>query len=320
MPNPTVMTVLEAVKRDGNTADQRRIIEALAVTNELLLDMPVFEANDTTGMNHLIRTAIPKGQHRGYNEGVTPEVSQTEVTRDISVQVTGYSKVDEKLVREQNDPRGFRQGEDMAYIAGMAETMAEDLIYGNNSTNPRLLNGFAVRRPKLVADKCIGMGGTGNALTSVYLCKMGKDNVSMFYPKGASGCGVKMVDKGLRTEKDANGGEFEAYVTYFEMNYGLSVGNDKSLVRICNIDVTSTTGENLAKKIVAAAKKLPKGEGEVICYANTEVLNLIDMYLIDKANIQYSPTDQYGKEVTKIRQIKFRTVDAILNTESAVTA
>lgn len=314
------MTALEAVKRDGNTPDQRRIIEELAVTNEFLLDMPVKEANDTTGMNHLKRTSIPKGSHRGYNQGVKSELSTTETTRDISVQVTGYSKVDEKIYREQNDPTGFRSGEDMAFVAGMAETMAEDLVYGNNQKDPRLLNGMAIRRPKLVKDKCVSMGGTGDNLTSLYLCKMGTDNVSLFYPKGASGCGVQVKDKGLVTEKDEDGGNFEAYVTYFEVNYGLSVGNEKSLIRIANIDINTTDGDKLAKKVLEMAKKLPKGEGDIVAYANSDVLNLIDMYLIDKSNIQYSPTDQYGKEVTKIRSIKLRTVDAILNTESEVTA
>lgn len=318
--SPNFMTALEAAKRNGVSADQRRIIEALATTNQILLDMPVFEANDTTGMNHLIRTSLPKGKHRGYNQGVTPEMSTTKMNRDISVQVTGYSKVDEKIYREQNDPQGFRNGEDMAYVAGMAETQAEDLIYGNNETDPRYLNGMATRRPKLVKDICLDMGGTGNNLTSVFLCKMGKENVSMFYPKGAKGVGVDMQDKGLRTEKDSEGGDFEARVTYFELNYGLSVGNEKALVRIANIDPATVDGDKLAKKILAASKKLPKGDGDVVCYANSDILNVIDMYLIDKTNVQYSPTDQYGNEVTKIRQIKLREVDAILNTESQVTA
>lgn len=317
---PNFMTALEAVKRDGNTPDQRRIVEALAKTNEILLDMPVFEANDKTGMNHLIRTSLPKGQHRAYNQGVMPEVSSVKSTRDASVQVTGYSKVDEKIYREQNDPKGFRSGEDMAYVQGMGETQATDLIYGNNEADPRFLNGMAPRRPKLADKLCISMGGTGNNLTSVFLCKLGKENVSMFYPKGATGCGVSMTDKGLQTEKDANGGEFEARVTYFEMNYGLSVENERALIRLCNIDPANINGDTLAKKIISAAKYLPKGDGDVVCYANAEVLDAIDMYLVDKTNIQYSPVDQYGKEVTKLRQIKLRQVDAILNTESQVTA
>ncbi len=317
--SPNFMTALEAVKRNGATADQRRIIEALAVTNEILLDMPVFEANDTTAMNHLVRTSIPKGQHRGYNQGVKPEISHTKMTRDISVQVTGYSKVDEKIYREQIDPQGFRNGEDMAYVAGMAETQAEDLIYGNNSADPRMLNGLAVRRAKLEKDKCISMGGTGDNLTSVFICKMGKENVSLFYPKGAKGVGVDMQDKGLRTEKDADGGEFEARVSYFELNYGLSVGNEKALIRLCNIDPNNIDAGKLAKGILTYAKKLPKGEGDVIVYANSDVLNAIDLYQIDRANINFTSTDQYGNEVVKIRNIKLREVDAILNTESQVT-
>lgn len=298
--SPNFMTALEAVKRNGATADQRRIVEALAVTNEFLLDMPVKEANDTTAMNHLVRTALPKGKHRGYNMGVTPETSHTKMIRDISVQVTGYSKVDEKIYREQNDPAGFRNGEDMAFVAGLAETQAEDLVYGNNEKDPLMLNGLAVRRPKLVKDLCLSMGGTGNNLTSVYVCKMSTDDgCSLFYPKGAKGCGVDMEDKGKQTVEDENGGEFEARVSYFEVNYGLSVANEKALVRICNINPDTVDGTALAKKILSASKKLPKGEGAIICYGNTDILDKIDMAQIDRGNINYTSKDQYGNEVTK---------------------
>lgn len=316
------ISALEAVKRDGFDPTQRRIIEQLAITNELLLDMPVYPANDKTGTNHLVRTALPKGKHRAYNQGVKPSASQTKIVRDITVQLTGYSRIDEKIVREQRDPRGFRQGEDNAFLTSLAQDQVEDLIYGNNAADPTMLNGMATRRAKL-SEQCIDLGGTGNALTSVYICKMGYDNVSLMYPAGADGIGVYMEDKGKKTVKDENGGEYEAYVSYFEVNYGLSVGNEKSLVRLANVQATGTnaiSGQALAEKIITATKKLPAGDGKVVVYANSDVLNLIDLYLINKGNVQYTAKDQFGNEVIKIRDIMLRKVDSILNTESQVTA
>ena len=71
--NPNFMTALEAVKRDGNTPEQRRIIEALAKTNEILLDMPVFEANDKTGIanNVFVKGTQPATTYYTYTMKLT---------------------------------------------------------------------------------------------------------------------------------------------------------------------------------------------------------------------------------------------------------
>jgi hypothetical protein len=48
------------------------------------------------------------------------------------------------------------------------------------------------------------------------------------------------------------------------------------------------------------------------------MLTKIDMATVAKANVNYTESDPWGKEVTVIRNMRFRQVDAILNTEDEV--
>lgn len=313
------LTAIEAVKRNGVSEDQRRIIETMTVTNEMLYDIPVFEANDATVHTHLVRTALPKVSRRTYNTGVGTSASQTAVTRDVMTEIMSIAEVDEKLVRENRDPQGFLSGENAAFIEAMGQQQAEDMIYGNNAGDPTNINGLAVRRNKL-GDLCKSFGGSGSGLTSLYLVKTGRDKVSYIYPKGASGIGVDRDDRGIQVVTDANGKKFKAYQNIFTCDYGLSVGNEKSLIRIANIDPNNINGDNLIKEILSLYRKLAVGEGNVVAYCNVDVLNAIDLSITEKGNVNYTPEDPWGRAMLSLRGIRFRQVDAILNTESAVTA
>lgn len=317
------LTAIEAVKRNGDNPDQRRIVEALAVTNQLLFDLPVFEANGVTVHTHLVRTKLPEGQHRTYNQGVESSSSQTKTVHDTMTQLMGYSDIDAKLVREAKDPAQFVMGECAAFLAGMGQQQAEEIIYSNNLTDPTQMNGFAGRRPKL-GDNVVNMGGTGSNLTSIYLVKAGRDGVSYIYPKGASGIGISRQDRGIVDKTyDENGKTklYEVYRNVFTADYGLSVGNEKALIRIANIDLTEANiGDKIVEKLLSETRHLPAGEGTIVAYMNADVLNAIDLSLAKKGNVNHTTEDPWGREVIKIRDIRLRQVDAILNTESALTA
>lgn len=312
------LTAIEAVKRNGVSEDQRRIIETMSVTNELLYDIPVFEANDATVHTHLVRTALPNVERRTYNTGTGTSASQTSVTRDVMTEIQAISEVDAKLVRENRDPQGFLTGENAAFIEAMGQTQAMDMIYGNNAGDPSNINGFATRRAK-IGDLCANFGGSGNALTSLYLVKVGRDKVSYIYPKGATGIGVDRDDRGIQVVTDANGKKFKAYQNIFTCDYGLSVGNEKALIRVANIDPKNINGDNLIKEILTLYRKLAVGDGTVIAYANADVLNAIDLSIAEKGNVNYTMEDPWGRQVMSLRGIRFRQVDAIGNNEKALS-
>ena len=317
------LTAAELVKRDGVTDDQRRIIEQLAVTNEMLLDAPMVEANDRTVNTQVVRTALPKGTHRVYNQGVGTGSSQTDTLHDVVAQLAIYSKVDASLVKNASHPEEFLMGEQSAFLAGLANDMAHDIFYGNHSKDPASINGFATRRAKVDGKLCLSMGGsTANKQTSIYLVKWGPQNVKYIYPREASGLGVQRQDKGIQTISAPNGGEFEAYVNYYQADYGIAVGDPRALVRICNIDMstemTDANAQALIRKILAAKAKLPQGEGTVSILCNADVMSIFDQATLSKANVVYTTTDPWGKPINMLRDMRIRRCDAISNEEAVV--
>jgi len=320
------LTAAEIIKRGANniSADQRRIVELLAVTNEMLLDAPVEQANDGTVNTTVVRTALPHGKKRVYNQGVGVAASQTDTIHDVCAQVAIYSEVDEDLVNNSPNKGETLQSEQVAFIEGLAQDMADDIFYGNHTKDPAAIDGFATRRNKVNKTTCISMGGqTANKQTSIYVVKWGSNNVKMIYPRGASGLGVTVKDKGVETVPAPDGsGNYEAYRTYFKADYGIVVKNPKALVRICNIDMNDELTENeqkaLVKAIIAAKAKLPQGDGTISILCNADIAAAFDMATLDKSNVMYTSTDPWGKEITQLRNMRIRRCDAILNTEAVV--
>lgn len=316
------LTAIEQVKRSGFDPDSRRIIEQMSVTNEMLLDAPIVMANDRTVNTQVVRTALPHATHRVYNQGVGSAASQTDVIHDVVAQVAIYSKVDKSLVDNAANPKEFLMGEQAAFIDGITQDQAFDIFYGNHGKNEACINGFATRRNKVDNKTVFSAGGTtANKQTSIYLVKWGNSNVKYIYPREASGLGVKRVDKGVQTISAADGkGEHEAYVNYYQADYGIAVGDQRSLIRIANIDITSTSldGGKLIETILKAKAHLPQGDGTVSILCNADVMSIFDIATVNKNNVVYTAEDPWGRQLNMIRDMRLRRCDAIGNDEAVV--
>ena len=321
------LTAAEIIKRSANniSADQRRIVELLSVTNEMLLDAPMQQAHDGTVNTTVVRTALPHGTKRVYNQGVGVGASQTDTIHDVCAQVAIYSEVDKDLVDNSPNKGETLMNEQIAFIEGLSQDMADDIFYGNHSADPASIDGFATRRAKLEAKKCISMGGTtANKQTSIYLVKWGPNNVRFIYPRGASGLGVNVVDKGVQTVTAPDGnGKMEAYQTYFKVDYGIAIKNPQALIRICNIDMdddlTDAEAQALIKKILQAKAYLPQGDGTVSILCNADIMSVFDQATISKSNVVYTAEDPWGRPNNMLRDMRIRRCDAILNTEAVVS-
>lgn len=319
------MTALEILNRSsGEQQDARNIIEVMSATNEILLDAPVKEANDGVVNTSVVRTKLPRGEHRTYNNGVGETSSQTNVVHDYMCEIAAYSNTDVKLLQHAKDKAAVLWAESRSFLEGMGQQQAEDIIYGNHSADPAYMDGLAVRRKATGSRWCLDAGGTvakTGRLTSLYIVKWGTNKVHMFYPRGAASIGVTKKDKGVQTVKGQNGKDMEAYQLYFDAEYGLAVRDDRSLIRIANIDLTeSGIGEKLIKMILKAKHSLTPGDGTVSVLCGSDVMSLMDIATLDKNNVVYSAEDPWGRELTKIRDMRLRQVDSILATEAFVPA
>lgn len=317
------LTAVELIKRGGVNNDQRRIIEELSTINEMLLDATIAEANDGTVNTQLVRTANPHGTHVVYNQGVMASASQTKTVHDVICMLEAYSEIDCRLAEHAANREEFISGECVSFIHGMAEDQAEDIIYGDHDKNAAYMDGFAKRRSKLDNVTTLDAGGTGNALTSIYLVKWGPQFCKYIYPRGAKGLGVNREERGIQDVDvyDASGnrtGKMKAIVNHFSAEYGMAVGHEKSLIRIANIPLTMD-GTDLAKLIIKATPKLAAGDGTVSLLCNQDVKTIFDIAALEKNNVIYNSEDPWGREITKFRDFRIRRCDAILSTESALS-
>lgn len=317
------LTAAEMIKRGEITGDQRMIIEAMSATNELLADAAYCRANKGTINSQIVRTALPRGQRRVYNQGVQTEASQTDLIHDVTEQIETYSKVDCALIDNQPNKNEALMQEDIAFIEGLGQTMADDIIYGNHLTDNSATNGFAARCSTL-GKNCVSFkGNTSNKQTSLYLVKWGPQFTKLIYPNGASGVGISRNFKGQQTVTAPGGGEMEAYVTHYKMDFGVSVGHPLALIRLCNIDMNDALSKDemdaLVREVIALKRLLPQGDGAISLIGNADIMAAFDLATLDKANVVYPKEDPWGKEINVIRGMRCRQCDAILNTEAVVS-
>jgi len=308
------MTALEIVRR-VNMPEPFHIIELMRLTNEMLMDVPAYEANNGVINTTLQRNIGPMGSHRIYNQGVKKAATQTTLIRDRIAVLGAESVVDATMLEHSGNIAAARQSEAFGIIKGMGLTQAQTLIYGDEN-KPDEFAGLMARRNALGAN-VINAGGTGNNLTSIYLVAVGPDLFHLIYPKGSSSVGVTREDEGRVTVQDAAGNDYRAYREFFQAQYGLVIRAPDAVKRICNIPA-NMTGEALIDIILDARHRMPVGAATYAMYSNVEPLIKIDKAARDKGNVVYTAKDPWGQDITHVRDIRCRRMDVILNTESQV--
>jgi len=312
------MTALEGARRSSNP-DALTIIETMAQTNTMLQELPAIMANDSAVHTSLQRRSYPGGEHRLYNQGVGRRSSQTEPIRNWITMLEALSDVDIDLATQSGNPSGLYQSEASAFLVGMGEDQADDLVYGNHAADPRLIDGLATRYPKL-SDHCISFGGKGSNLSSLFLVSAGSNACHLIYPKGSSSVGVQRIDAGILYAKDDNGKEYRVHRDHFKADYGIAIEHPDAVIRICNIppNMDKEKRGELVELVLRYQKRLTKGIVNTILFANNDLVYQIERAGREAQYVVYPETDVWGKPVSSINGLRLREQDAILSTEDEV--
>lgn len=316
------LTLIEIAKRTNN-GNLLTIAEVMDETNEILKDAPMVEANQPTGHVITRRNSLPTGTFRKLNSGVSTEASSTTQLTEPMCLLDAISKVDEKLVELAPDPVSFRNGEDMSFVEGLGQSLADVVLYGNMGTYPERINGLATRYDSLSFANVKDGGGTGSDTTSIWIVQWDPVwGVHFIYPRGSKSMGINAIDMGVELVTDSGGtDQFRAYRTYFTCNMGIAIHDDRCVARYANIETAVGAAANIFDEdiLIRALRNLPHaGKGAVI-YANRTILAQMDIRSKDKANVNYGTENVFGVPTTTFRGVPVRQVDAILNTESAVS-
>lgn len=340
----SALTYADWAKRVDDDGKVARIINLLSQTNEILDDMLVVEGNLPTGHKTTVRTGLPQAAWRLLNYGVPKAKSTTAQVVDTCGMLEVYSEIDKDIVDLNGNSGAFRLSEDLAFLEGMNQQMAQTLFYGNTAVNPERFLGLAPRYPTVntanaqTANNVIDMGGTGSTNTSMWIVVWGPNSVHGIFPKGGQ-TGLQHRDLGEWTLQDTSGGYYQGYRTHYKWDCGLSVRDWRYVVRLANIDVTTLSGgtaPDLIKGLIRGLHRLPTQPvsagseqssdaadagitmGNTVIYCNRTLRTWLDIQATYKSNVLLRVDEFDGRPATTFRGVPVRTVDALLNTEARV--
>lgn len=300
------------------------IAEVLSKDNEILADIPFAEANEIFGHRLNRRGSKPTGSYRKLNSGVATEKSNTVPDYEGIAFLEAWSQLDAALVEGAPDPVAYRRTEDEAFIEGMRDTFASTLIYGSTNTTPEKMDGLAQRITTLSSTSVngvanvIGASGTGSDVTSIWIVQWGPRRVYMAYPKGSM-AGLDFEDFGKQPITDSDGNLYTAYRSHFMWKSGLVVEDDRCIQRIANIESAGSSNIFDEDDLITALNRLPFGGRGAVIYANRTIKTQMDINAKDKSNVNYTSGEIFGMPVTNFRGVPVRQVDAILDTETALS-
>lgn len=326
--NPTLLDVARRQNPDGSIAT---VAEVMNETNEILPDMSFIECNDGTGHLTTIRSGIPKALFRRLYQGTPTGKSPTYQVKDSCGMLEARSLIDAKLLKFHGNSNEFRMSEELAFVEGMNQTLAETIFYGDTETHPERFTGLSPRFNAFGGSKTEsshnvfdGGGRNGSGHSSIWFSAWGPLTGFGLYPKGTQ-AGLVREDLGNQEVPDEFGNRFTAVETKYQMDVGLCVRDWRAFVRIANLDSEALQSNNGAAdlfKLLTMAYRRQKGRklGRAAIYCNETVWTCLDLQAQAKENLNLTYRNIGGENILAYRGIPIRECEALLETEAVVPA
>jgi hypothetical protein len=323
-----VLTLSDWAKRLDPNGKVPSIVELLAQTNEILLDMMWIEGNLPTGHRTTVRTGLPTVAWRLLNQGVQPSKSTTAQIDEAAGMLEAWSEVDKDLAMLNGNTSSFRLSEAQAFIEAMNQEMASTLFYGNAGLDPEEFTGLAVRYSDPTSgngQNIIDAGAAGADNSSIWLVVWGGQSVHGIFPKG-SAAGLMHEDMGevtVETTAGIAGTRMRAYQDRWQWKAGIALKDWRYCVRIGSIDLSDLRAGtvDIIEFMIRAIHRIPNLRvGRPVFYMNRTVFQELDILrrndVLAGGQLSYSVVD--GRIQYSFREIPIRLVDALTQTEALV--
>lgn len=322
----TNLTLLDLANRQDPNGTIASVVEILNQRLEILDDMSWIEGNLETGHRTVIRTGLPEPTWRKLYGGVLPTKSTTAQVTESCGMLEAYSEVDVALANLGGNAAAVRLSEDIAFMEGFNQKVAQSLIFGNEGVNPETFNGLAIRYNDPAAnngENIINGGAAGGQtdVTSIWLVVWGDQTAHGIIPKNSK-AGLQVRDLGEVTVENApggpTGGRYQAYRTHMRWDVGMTVKDWRYVVRIANIDKSTLTknasaGADLVDLMVQAVEMIPNlNMGRPVFYVSRGIRSFLRRQISNKTlNSTISLENIAGRHVVAFDGIPVRRLDVL---------
>jgi hypothetical protein len=324
----TGYTFVDHARRTAPDGGIDTIMEVLSQTNPILQDAVVLEGNLPTGHRTTMRTGLPQGTWRQLNQGVQPSKSTTVQVTDTVGMLETYAEIDKDLANLNGNSAEFRASEDMAFLEGLSQQVAQAMIYGDTRVSPERFMGLAPRFSSLSAqngNQIVNAAGS-TARTSIWMVRWSPSTLHAIFPKGST-AGFQRTDLGEDTKVNPDGSMLQVLRTHYQWKVGMSLRDWRFVSRIANIDSSALasagnsgySGPNLITLMIEAYNRLfNHAPGVGVIYCNRTVKAALDKIAQAKSNVWLTIGEYAGQPTTMFYGYPIRVVDAIVNNEAAV--
>lgn len=291
-PNAQV-SFLELAKR---TTDKGMIAiaEVMKAKTPILEDVPWFQCNQILSEKINRRATLPEGTFRQAYQGVTKAASTTQVIVEPTALIEARSEIDEDIVDNAPNPSQLRRDEDMSFVEGLSQQMAEKFIAGTITGSPEQFNGLQPRLNALSQRTVIDGGGTSSgAMTSIYVVNWGKPTVYGIYPSAAANrgrLGLSVINKGKEKLLDGSNNPYYGYVTQFKWWVGLAVRDEFAIGRIANIMPSGTSNIFDEDDLIELLNEGHFNRATTRIYFNSKIATQAQIRLKNKGNVNWAAT------------------------------
>lgn len=324
------LTLSEQIKQIGPGGNLLEIVNVLAMYNEMDIDAVYQMANDRFADVSSKVISMPTIGNRMINRGSGGGVARTAQHREFIEILEARPYIDTLLLDSEPD-NGIqaRLNQIKIFVEAMAQAKALHLLYGDNSLDPEVINGFFTRLNDSSMKNVTKLGGSGDDTTSLLLVEWDSARCSLIYPKAVpkggstQAMGISERDLGEQRIADAEGKAFNALESIIQTAFGIKLLDDRNVHRIANIESDGADNTLFAdgkmRPLVKAINHLTSRGKKSVIYCNADVKTQFDIFGMDKLGGVTVSKDTFGEPVTMFQnRIPIRMMDAISSEETAL--
>lgn len=323
----TLPEVLRAKAPDGS---HMVAVDVLSMPLPLIEEGYWVQANDDTSHEFLRTSYEPTGTLVRLNEGAPYEAGTTVPVKEQIARLESNLRIDTRILKKAPDPVAYRREREAMHFRGMVKTFEKIMFNpaaatGDQTVNPKTVNGLWKRYGTLASGKVVSNGGSGGA--SIWAIKWGPEGAFFIYPKTASKT-IEINDMREQKNYDANGYPYYAVETNFGWEFGLGVADERAVKRLCNIAASgnnsffedSTKASKGEEALIDLIESLPGGSTDgVALYAGPTVVAQMRKRLMNRSNIYFSTETIWGRPMLTFQGLPVIRVDNLTADEPTVS-